>query len=419
MIKGSDKTISEKMRLVSYIWLAACLLGSIPYLVTGYSEDFISAFFMSVSSFTTTGATLGTGLDGGLLLFYLSCQWMGGLAILVFLSSLLPSIDSDSKSGLDSSRKGRSFAEVIRSREGNLLFLIYVSISLLMFLAMLCLGHRAIEALELTLTVCSTGGLASSAFDAIDAGIKGTGVICVICMILSTVSFSVYARLIKRDFASVRKNSELKTYAVLLVSSALLIGFSNWICGASDSLLAGLKTGTFHAVSYSSTTGLTNADTAAWPSFSKAVLVMLSFFGASSVSTGSGIKLVRVIIAMKALRRSFFKRIHPRAVITLRINGRAIYDDTVDQVSSFIIHYTMLFLLGILVFSFCAPDMETAFFGSASLLNNLGSGFGVTGSQCNFDFLDPFSRLFGCFLMLAGRLEIYALMLPFIRPDGK
>ncbi len=418
-MRMADRSHLNKMRLVSTLWLAACLLGSLPYLFSGYCEDIVSAFFMSVSSFTTTGASLGRGLEGGLLLFYLFCQWIGGLAILVFLSSLLPSIDSDSRSGLDSSQKGRSFAEVIRSREGNLLFLIYVSISLLMFLAMLILGHRPAEALELTLTVCSTGGLGGSAFAAIDAGIKGTGVICVICMILSTVSFSVYARIIKKDLAAVKKNSELKTYAVLLVSSALLIGVSNWLGGASPDLLSGLKAGTFHAVSYSSTTGLTNADTGSWPAFSKAVLMMLSFFGASSVSTGSGIKLVRIIIAMKALRRSFYRRIHPRIVMSLRLNGRAVSDDTVDQVSSFIIHYAMLFLLGVFVFSFSAPDMETAFFGSASLINNLGSSFGVIGGQCAYDFLSGFGKLFACFLMLAGRLEIYALMLPFTYEKGK
>ncbi len=417
-MQSVNRSNQNKMRLVSSIWLAACILGSLPYLITGYVDSPVSAFFLSVSSFTTTGASLGSGLDGGLLLYYTTCQWLGGLAILVFLSSLLPSVDSDSKSGLDSSFAGRSFSEVIKSREGNMLFLIYVSISLVMFIVMVCLGHVPLEALELTLTVCSTGGLGGTAFSAIDAGIKGTGAICIASMILSTISFTVYARLIKRDFAYVKKNTELRAYACLLVSSTLLICAANRISGVIPDIWQSFRAAGFHAVSFSSTTGLTNGDINGWPAFSKAVLCMLSFFGASSVSTGSGIKLIRIIIALKAIRRSFYRRIHPRVVMSLRINGKAISDDTVDQVMSFIIHYALLFLAGCFVFSFSAPDLETAFFSSSSLINNLGSGFGAVGAECGYDFLGPFGKLFGCFLMLAGRLEIYALMLPFSR-DGR
>ncbi|MBQ6014646.1 MAG: TrkH family potassium uptake protein, partial [Firmicutes bacterium] len=318
-----------------------------------------------------------------------------------------------SKSGLDSSFAGRSFSEVIKSREGNMLFLIYVSISLIMFIVMVCLGHVPLEALELTLTVCSTGGLGGTAFSAIDAGIKGTGAICIASMILSTISFTVYARLIRRDLAYVKKNTELRAYACLLVSSTLLICAANRISGVIPDIWQSFRAAGFHAVSFSSTTGLTNGNINSWPAFSKAVLCMLSFFGASSVSTGSGIKLIRIIIAMKAIRRSFYRRIHPRVVMSLRINGKAISDDTVDQVMSFIIHYALLFLAGCFVFSFSAPDLETAFFSSSSLINNLGSGFGAVGAECGYDFLGPFGKLFGCFLMLAGRLEIYALMLPF------
>ena len=254
----------------------------------------------------------------------------------------------------------------------------------------------------------------------ISAELAGDELFCGIFMMLSAISFPLYARLISEEFSAIRRNSEFKAYLILIAAASAMIMVANGLYFKGEKGLWDLLSeSVFQVISFNSTTGLTNADVAAWPGFSRHVLWLLSFCGACSVSTGSGIKLIRIVLIFKLIRRSLFKRIHPRAVIALRMDGKPVSDDVCIKATGFVLLYILAFILGVFALSFCAPDMETAFYGAGALLSNVGTSFGVIGGEAAYDFLNSFGRIAACLLMLAGRLEICALLLTFSKQQNK
>lgn len=420
MVQANRQSNLNNTKVLTLLFLAMCLLGSIPYLACGYVTKPTEALFLSVSAFTTTGAGLGAGLTGGLLIYHVACQWIGGLSILIFLTSMLPSSAAGSIIDLERLSSGKKLSQYFRDKTTHMLIAFYVTISILMFTTMALCGHSAVNALLLTFTTCSTGGLGSASLAFTNAELAGDELFCCGFMILSSISFTLYARLINEEFSLIRRSSELKAYACIILAASAMIMISNGLYFKGEkSLWDLLSESVFQVVSFNSTTGLTNTSLASWPGFSKHVLWLLSFCGACSVSTGSGIKLIRMVLIFKLIKRSFFKRFHPRAVIALRMDGKPVSDDVCFKASGFIMLYVLIFIAGVFALSFSSPDMETAFYGAGSLLNNVGTSFGVIGEEAAYDFLDTFGRLFSCVLMLAGRLEMYALILPFVKKQSK
>jgi len=416
MIKQELRSNRSHLKIICSIWLGTCLLGSLPYIFSGYAKNFIQGLFLSVSAFTTTGAVLDKGLDGGIFLYYLLCQWIGGGAILIFLSSLLTSTDGDASKELGSKRPGRTLKEVLSDRHTWLLMCIYVFLTLCMFICMLLCGHNLWDSLLLSHTVCSTGGFTPTSLGGIQASLSGTGVFSCIFMFLSSISFTIYAKLARKDFKAIFQNEELRFQLFMILTSSILISLANgFYFWNKQSLFQIVRDSCFHVISFGSTTGLCNSDISFWPSFSKNLLILLAFCGGASVSTSSGLKMLRVLLVLKSIKNSFIMRIHPKAVISVRIDKKPIPDASCQRASAYFLLYTLIFFMGSFIISFSAPDLETAFFGSASLLNNLGISFGQIGTSCSYAFLDSIGQLTACLLMLLGRLEIFVLLIPFVK----
>ena len=236
-------------------------------------------------------------------------------------------------------------------------------------------------------------------------------VIVFIFMILTIVSYPLYYYAVTGHSDRASKNTELKALLWIILGGCVLVSASLIISGTFD-FRNSVEFGFFQTVSSLSTTGLQIVDISKWPSFAKTILTALSFIGGSSLSAGSGIKIIRLILIIKILSRSFTVRIHPKAIVTAKIDGKQLPRTTASAMSSFFLTYFAIFMLGVFVISFESTDWISCFEISSALLNNVGTWASSSVSIASFG---PVMQVLLSFLMIAGRLEIYAMLIPFSR----
>lgn len=233
-------------------------------------------------------------------------------------------------------------------------------------------------------------------------------------MILSCINFSVYYFVLKRDFKKFFHNTEFRAFLGIMGVSAILIVLNLRLTNTYNTEDS-LRFGIFQTISFMTTTGNASADFMHWPAFSKVLLTILTFIGGSAASTGGAIKVIRIVILAKLVWRSFSVRIHPNAVIGIKIDGKPLASNTVNAIVSFFFIYMVVFFAGGFIISFATEDIQTAFLASSSMLCNTGASFGTMGIFANYSAFSEPIKLFMSFLMLAGRLEIYTVLLLFTR----
>jgi len=399
-----------RVSLIAFVLL--CLLGTIPYLATGACSSFIHALFESVSGFTTTGATSIPNVNlmpTWVLCYRAFTQWIGGAAVLIFLSATLKSFDADSSIGnADASaslyRSGIRFSKIA----ARLLFT-YFSMTLICFLALIAAGFKPAGAFIYALSTISTGGFGAGDYVNFNSLNNSMQTVILIFMILSCINFSVYYHIIKKHFKKILNSTELFTFLSVLIGGAILVIANLYLSGTLD-LQKAVHFGTFEATSYMTTTGIHIIDISAWPSFSKMILHLLSFIGGCTASVGSGMKVLRFVLLIQLIPRAFISRIHPAAVKAIKVNGRRASGSAVTAAFAYFITLLLTYAVSLFLISFEAPDIETAMTLTTALINNTG------GINCT-DY-SGIMKLIMCIIMLAGRLELYAVILPFSRNNG-
>ena len=416
-IKTNGRELSARrlMAIALGCFLGASLVSTAIYMISGYIKNFAPAFFESVSAFTTTGSTVFTYpaypvyLPSWLKVYRAFCQWAGGGATLVFLACMLTSMDA-SKGGFTKagSANGAIYRTGIRTVSiGRRLLLTYAILTVAEFLLLLVSGCSLLDSACMSLSTISTGGFIPGA--ALANGISET--IVVLFMIFTCLNYTLYYHAIKKHFDQFDKNTELYALLFIIVGSSVLISIS-LVASGTFGVAGAVENSVFHSVSALSTTGFVIADTTSWPPFAQALLTLLSFIGGSTLSPAGGIKIMRIIVVLRLISKSFTVRIHPKAVVTTKINGRSMPSDTSSAMAIHFLTYFTFYLGGVFVLSFEAPDLLSSFTVTASLLNNVGTIF--TGNIAFAQF-SPVMLILLSILMLAGRLELYAVLLPFSR----
>ena len=235
--------------------------------------------------------------------------------------------------------------------------------------------------------------------------------VCTIFMLLAGVNFSLYFLLIKKKWQEIFSNTELKTYLGIIIFSIILVCFA--IYPLFDSFEEVLRHASFQVVSILTTTGFATKDYLLWPAFSQSILFFLMFIGGSSASTAGGIKVVRWSVLFKQAKNEIRKMLHPHGVFTIRLNGRAGRKDLVYSVSAFVFLYFILVGITTIIATIDGVDLLTSFTASLSMVGNIGPGFGLVGPAGNYSFFSNFTKLWFSFAMLAGRLELYTLLIYF------
>ena len=366
-------------------WILMSFVGCFPFWLSGEIPSFIDAFYETVSGFTTTGSTILTDVEAlshGMLMWRSFLHWLGGMGVIVFLLAIIPKLGGQQN-----------------------IFLMKLE-----FIFLIIGKMPVFDALNISFATAGTGG-----FGVTNAGIASYSnylqTVIAVFMMLFGINFSVYILIIAKKFKQAFRIQELWVYFGIIVLSTALIAFN--IRSLYPSAYDAVHQSFFYVSSIITTTGFGLTDVNNWPEFSKTVIMIITFIGAMAGSTGGGFKVSRVILLFKETRKEFSLLIHPRNVKTVKMDGKAIDHNVMRSTSIFLVLYIGIFALSWLVLSLDQTDFVTNFTAVAANINNTGPGLGMVGPVGNYSEFSILSKIILIFDMLAGRLELFPLMLLF------
>lgn len=401
----------EGFVIVSLSWITLSLFGALPFWISGDIPSYADALFETVSGFTTTGASILSSVEAlphAMIMWRSFTHWVGGMGVLVFIMAFVPLAGGQNMHIMKAESPGPSVSKLVpRVRTtAAILYTIYLGLSLLQFILLLCGNMGVFDALNTTFSTAGTGGFAfrNDGFASFSPYIQ---IVVTVFMLLFSVNFSCYFLLfighVKDAF-----NLELRWF-IIIVTTAITVVTVN-IAGMFDSVGEALRHAAFTIASLISTTGFATVDFNLWPEVSRTVLVLVMFIGACAGSTGGGIKVSRLIILCKSMRRELGKMIFPHRVRKTVMDGHPLEEDTINSTSVFMVCYLLIFSAAVLLISFENHDMITNFTAVTATINNVGPGLGLVGPMANYGFFSVPSKLILTFCMLAGRLEIFPML---------
>ena len=399
-------------------WLTVSLMGTFPYLMAGCGYSLTDCIFESVSGWTTTGAwTVDiTAMPKPLILWKAVTNWLGGMGLLVLTMSFFSVLGVEGQKMMNAETPGvdkEKFA-ARTSDAAKISYLIYIIISVLETMLLISGGLDPFTAAVNTMSTISTSGLLP--VDGVNIVTVSPFITAVLAgaTLFGSINFTIYFLLYKRKWEAIIQNVEVRTYLMILTAFSVIIGASLYHGGYYPDFLKAWGTAFVQTIAFGSTTGFEIADINSWPGVSKLLLICVLLIGGCSNSTSGSIKVIRFVVFMKLIKRGIYKRIHPRAVKPVMIQGKAVSAASVSSITVFLMLYFLVFLFGSLVFSLENMDLETTFCTTLACITNNGTAFGdIIGG--NFSILSGFSKLFAATLMIAGRLEMYAIILLFSR----
>lgn len=397
-------------------WILLSLVGCMPFWLSGEIPSFIDAFYETVSGITTTGATILNDVEAlskGMLMWRSFLHWLGGMGVIVFLLAIIPKLGGQQNIFL---MKAESPGPIIgkavpRMRNyATMLYGIYITLTALEFILLLFGGLNVFEAINTSFSTAGTGGFGIYNSNAAAFESYYVQTVIAVFMLLFGVNFSVYLCLIARKFKQSLKFEELWIYLGIVAVSTAIIAFNiSSIYKPYDAFHQSF----FYVTSIISTTGFGLTDVNKWPELSKTVIIILTFIGASAGSTGGGFKISRIILLFKEVRKEFSLLVHPRNVKLVKMDGKTVNHDIMRTTSMYLVLYIGVFAISFLLVSIDNMDFTTSFTAVAANLNNTGPGLGAVGPVGNYADFSILSKIVFIFDMLAGRLEIYPLLLLF------
>lgn len=408
--------IRDGFAIVALCWVLSSLLGSIPFMISGYIPRFADAFFETASGFSTTGASILTDVEvlpKGLLFWRSFTHWLGGMGILVFAIALLPALGIAGHRIAKAETTGPTLGKLTPklTDTAKILYIIYIIFTILETILLMFGGMNLFDSLIHTFGSVGTGGF-SNYNDSV-GHFNSTYIDLVISffMILCGINFTLFYHIIQRRFKEFFRDSELRCYFIILGGSILFIALNLWWTNTYESAGQSLIFSIFQTASIMSTTGYATDNFDLWPSFSKIILLFLMFIGGCSASTTGCMKVIRILVLFKLIRRGIELRLHPHAVISVKLDGKAVSADTVSAITNFIMLYLSVFVLGSILISLDNFDLITNISAMASCLGNVGPGFGLVGPTLNYSIFSEPIKIFLALVMLAGRLELFTIIL--------
>ena len=404
----------EGLVCVGFSWIALSLLGCLPFVISGAIPKFIDAFFEIVSGFTTTGASIlpsVEALDKGLLYWRSFSHWLGGMGVLVFLLAISPSGKGTGFTMhlLRAESPGPDVGKLVPKMKQTavILYAIYVAMTVINVIFLLCGGMSLFEAVCTAFGTAGTGGFGVRN-DSLASYSPYIQNVTTVFMFLFGVNFSIYYLLLLKQFRGALKDEELRLYVGLAVISVALIVAN--IYPLYGSLEETIRHAAFQVSSIMTTTGYATTDFDLWPSFSKAILLMLMLIGASAGSTGGGLKCIRVLLLFKILRRNTRQILNPQKVMVVRSNGKVVDEKVLANTNAYLAAYMVIMILSVLLISLDGFGFETNMSAVIACFNNIGPGMAAVGPTCNFAAYSTLSKIILSIDMLAGRLEIFPIL---------
>ncbi|MFB6171952.1 MAG: TrkH family potassium uptake protein [Haloarculaceae archaeon] len=442
--RDPDLGAREAFLMVALTWLFVAAVGTVPYLLAGAGTEStlahpVNALFESMSGFTTTGATVMGRISferhsHALLMWRQLTQWLGGMGIVVLAVAILPELSVGGAQLMDAEAPGPGIEKLTPriAQTARVLWIIYLALTVTQFLLLYGL-HLAgfapqtglYNAVAHPLTTMPTGGFSPEA-RSIEAFSPAVQWVLVPFMIAAGTNFALFWRFVRGDWRALWRDGEFRFYvgtlAALsgLIAVVLFLGVGGQAPVAAPPIVgrgeAALRHAVFQVVSIVTTTGYASVDFNTWSPLAQYLLLFAMFVGASAGSTGGAIKAVRWYVVLKSIRRELFTTVHPEAVSPVRLGGRALDERAIRGIYAFTVVYLLLFFLGTGVVLLDAArigyDLTAleAMSAVAATLGNVGPGFGAVGPMNSYLHFSPVSKLFMVFLMWAGRLEVFPVL---------
>ncbi len=393
-------------------WIVISLVGALPFYLSGQIPRYIDALFEMISGFTTTGSSILTqveALDHGMLFWRSFSHWVGGMGILVFMLALLPAMGGATIHILRAESPGPSVGKVVpKIRDSaKITYEIYLALTVLLVLLYLAGGMSLFDSLCIAFGTAGTGGFAVRTSSCAEYS-PYIQTVTTIFMMLFGVNFTVYFLLLRRKFRQALHSSELWTYLGVILAATLAISFN--IFRSMASFGQAVHHAAFTVSSIITTTGYGTVDFNLWPEFSRVILCFLMIMGACAGSTGGGFKVSRIVILCRYASNELKRLIHPRTVNVVQVDGKQISRETVHGVLVYTLFYIFIAMASMLLISLDNFDGSTTVSSVLATLNNIGPGLGAVGPAASFAGLSDLSKAVLCLDMLAGRLEIFPLL---------
>ena len=394
-------------------WIVMSFFGCLPFYLTGEIPHFVDALFETISGFTTTGASILSDVETMshcCMLWRCFTHWIGGMGVLVFLLAVLPMVGGSNMHLMKAESPGPVVGKLVPKVRytARILYMLYIVLTVLEFLLLMLGGMIPFEAICTAFGTAGTGGFGfrNDSFASFSPYIQW---VVAIFMIVFGVNFNVYFLILMRKFSQAARCEEMRWYLGIVVAASVLICANTY--DAALTLEHNMRISVFQVATIITTTGFATTNFDLWPAFSRALLVLLMFIGACAGSTGGGLKISRWVMAGKSLGSYAGSFLHPRGVRRVRFEGKDVEDSTLHAIFMYFMGVFFIFVASMMVVSLENMDLTSTFTAVAATFNNIGPGLNLVGPTCNFGFLSDLSKFVLMFDMLAGRLEVFPMLM--------
>lgn len=396
-------------------WILLSLIGCLPFVLSGEIPSFVDALFETVSGFTTTGASILSDIEAlsHTALFWRSfTHWIGGMGVLVFMLAVMPLSGGSGTNLMKAESPGPSVGKLVpKAREtARLLYYIYIGMTAVEIILLLIGRMPLFDAITISFGTAGTGGFGVKNNSCAGYSVYAQWVIAIF-MLLFGVNFNMYYLILFRRFRKAISMEEVRAYFGIVLASTALIVLT--LVQNAAGLFQSVTDAFFTVSSIMTTTGFATADFDLWSQTAKMILVGLMFVGACAGSTGGGIKVSRLLILLKTVKKELIYYIHPKSIKKIHLDGKPIEHDVQRSTNVYFVTFFTIYAISMLLISFERTDLVTSFTAVAATINNVGPGLAMVGPTQNFGFFSGFSKCVLMFDMLAGRLELFPLLILF------
>ena len=420
-IKDRSIYVKEGFVTVALVWVLLSLVGAVPFVLSGSIPNYVDALFETVSGFSTTGASIldaegVESLSHSLQFWRLSTHWIGGMGVLVFVLAILPGYNSGIMHVFRAESPGPSVGKLVSklTHTARILYGIYILMTAVEAIFLLCGGMSFYEALLHAFSTAGTGGF----------GIKGDSLasystyhqmVVAVFMFLFGINFNLYYLILIGNFKKAIKSEEFIVYVVIIVTATIVIALNILYASAvfCENFGDAIRLSFFQVTSLGSSTGFSTADINTWPALSQSILVGLMIVGVCGGSTGGGMKVSRAIILVKSGFSDIRRMMHPRSVVSTKVEGEVLSKETERNVHSYFILWIVIVLVCTILLSIDCNDLLTNFTASLSCIGNMGPVLSLSNPAKGFADYSPYSKILLSFVMLVGRLEIFPMIFIF------
>ena len=417
--KPKDRTLYARdgFVIVALSWIVLSAFGALPFVFSREIPNYIDALFETASGFTTTGASIlfeVESLSHATLMWRSFLHWVGGMGVLVFIMAFVPLSGGNNLHIMRAESPGPSVSKLVPRVKTTalILYLIYVALTVIELILLLCGGMSLFEALNTAFGTAGTGGFSfrNDGFASFSSYIQ---IVVTVFMFLFSINFASFYLILLGKFKDAF-TSEVRAFIGIVAALILIITFNSR--AEFPSLADAFKHVSFTVSSLISTTGYTTVDYNYWPVLSRALLVFAMFIGACAGSTGGGLKVSRILIFIKSIAKELYLMVHPKQVKKVVIDKRPVESEIVRATNVYMVCYIILFTASVLLISIEGKDLVTNFTAVLATINNIGPGLELVGPKGSFGVFNPFSKLVLTFNMIAGRLELFPMLVLFF-PD--